>query len=40
MSYRDPHDEWTETMVAMVIAGFFFWVIFFLLRDVCSAVPL
>lgn len=40
MSFRDPHDEWVEMITSFVIAGFFFWVIFFLMRDVVMAVPL
>lgn len=40
MSYRDPKDEWLETITAYVISAFFFWVIFFLLRDVLMASPL
>jgi hypothetical protein len=40
MSYRDPNQEWIETITCMVIAAFFFWVIFFLTRDVIMATPL
>jgi hypothetical protein len=40
MSYRDPHDEWIETITSMVIIALFFWVIFFLTRDVIMATPI
>jgi len=40
MSYRDPYQEWLESLTAMVLTAFFFWVIFFLTRDVLLATPL
>lgn len=40
MSYRDPQDEWLEMVTGMVITGFFFWVIFFLMRDLLVASPI
>lgn len=40
MSYRDPHQDWVETVTCFIIAGLFFWVIFFLMRDVLMATPL
>lgn len=40
MSYRDPHDEMLETLAGLTIAGLFFWVVFFLVRDLILATPL
>ena len=40
MSYRDPYQEWLETITGMVVAAFFFWVIFFVVRDLLMATPL
>lgn len=40
MSYQDPHDQWIETITGMVIVAFFFWLVFFLVRDVIVASPL
>lgn len=40
MSYRDPKDDFLEQLTGLVIAGFFFWVIFFLVRDLLLAPPL
>ena len=40
MSYRDPYQEWLESLTALVVAALFFWVIFFLTRDVLMATPL
>lgn len=40
MSFRDPHDEWLEQLTGLVIAGLFFWVIFFLVRDLLLATPI